>query len=238
MVARIDRNSVDHKFENELKDIKKIISKKNRPKLKRFIFKGCGCCGAIFIAFCIIFMLLTYIFVKSGLFAVPFVSNYFYEFPKPYRQIEISDYKKLRENIKAKNEQFWNNLKKYPQEKAFMYISEMEATYLFEKYWKNNVSVKDVSVVIQPSFVEIYLILSQFPNSPLIFHIFPYIEQRELKYKILGLKIGQLQLPQSLSRLFLDYIIHNLSLSKWNLMQYIRKIELSVKELKLFVQFK
>ena len=232
-MSRIDKNIVDHKVENELKNIKKIVSRNSPKGIKSSLFRGCGCCGLILLLLMVCLLALLILFAKTGLITVPVLSRFIYQKPSPFREVEITDYKLIKQEIEQKISEFFAHINQDDTNKNVLYISETQATYLVENYWQEKEAIKEAVVVIEPSFVEFYFILAKMPNSPIILHFFPYNEEDKLKFKILKLSIGELELPVSSGRLFLDYIINNVPGIDWQLANSIKKIELSNQELKL-----
>lgn len=169
------------------------------------------CCCFYIILLLVLCLLATAVIAKTGLIRIPIISNFFYKTPQPIRLVKstpsIISAKELLQNYSISKD----------NKEISIEISEQQLTSLINQAINisNEIKVKELQVAIENEKIEIFGHLQTPVDAYLTIDFLPVLNENELTFDIITVKLGVLPLPTGMSE-WLVYKLLNQPLEKFN----------------------
>lgn len=224
-------------MQDEIQQLKKQLKHKQSKK-----FLNCTSCSVILIlVFIVLGAVLALVMAKSGLWQLPFFSDYFYHAPQPVYQVADSSFSeadllsRLRQN--ATNEAL--KQKKSSNLSLSLDLTESELTALLLVQAKKNPelaqNIESGQIALTPTSAQLFLKAKSPKNLIVTLDFVPEIKDNKLNLAVKDFKVGNLSLPGFLGELLVENMLSdtlNTLLSSMSLLGKLESITLAEHKLK------
>jgi hypothetical protein len=195
-------------MQSEIEQLKKQLKHKQSKK-----FFNCGSCSVLLILiFLGLVIVAALILAKSGLWQIPFLTNYFYREPVPVYQVKNLEFNDndLIGRIKAAAVSEALKQKKTANLAVSFELNEEELSSLLRMQVQKNKDlagqVQYMQIALTPDSAQLFLHVNNPKGLIATVDFVPSLTEGKLNFQVKSFKVGNLELPRFFGTLFVENI--------------------------------